>query len=153
VRRETAIVAGFVVVVAGSAALVWSFALPNLVPLHVPKFVSVAMVSGPSRQQTILTPQQVSDLNKWIDGTTHEWGPLSSTPPSSGDAVLTLHPEHGADYTMTVWLGISAGDWNDAAVLQRGEGSKARYATLPEHDFAPLRHIVQPEQFQQADAP
>jgi len=152
-RRETALVIGFLVIVVGTVGVLWSFALPNLRPVHVPRIVSAQMNVGSTREARTLSAVQLEALNHWFGDHAAGWGPLGSTPPSTGDAVLTLHPERGPDIAMSVWIGVSGADWNDTVVMQLAPQKPFRFQAFSDDGFAALRKIVQPEQLDMSGAP
>ncbi|AHI24578.1 hypothetical protein [Komagataeibacter swingsii] len=150
-RRETALLIGFLVITIGTAAGLWLIALPNFRPLSFPTMETGTIAVGPMRKERALTAAQVHTLNDWLQAHTAGWGPLGQTPPSSGDAVLEMQVEHkgqqpAADqavpYRITLWTGISAADWNNTVFVEERPGAVIRFHHFKDRDFNALRDIV-----------
>ena len=150
-RRETALLIGFLVITIGTAAGLWLIALPNFRPLSFPTMEAGTIAVGPMRRERTLTAAQVHTLNDWLQAHTAGWGPLGQTPPSSGDAVLEMQVEHkdgqpAADaaqpYRITLWTGISAADWNNTVFVEERPGAVIRFHHFKDKDFNALRDLV-----------
>jgi len=149
---------GFAVLVIGTAALVWSFALPNFRPLQFPTYDSGTLTAGSTRAVRPLTTAEIGRLNDWFAHHTAGWGPLGQTPPSSGDAILTLVP-HAAPgqkpvaAQVTLWLGISGPDWNDTVFYESQPGAVIRLHSFSREEFSALRDLVEPQPFARTGFP
>ncbi|GBQ30863.1 hypothetical protein ACLRDC_07995 [Gluconacetobacter sacchari] len=159
-RRETALILGFLAITVGTSAALWSFAMPNFKPVAIPQMVSGVISVGPMRQQRALSAAEIRTLNDWLQAHRNVWGPLGQTPPSSGDATLTLTANRpaGADgrpvpYTITLWTGISAADWNDTMFLEERPGAVIRVHQFSDRDFAPLRQLVDQNPYERTAFP
>ena len=150
-RRETALLIGFLVITIGTAAGLWLIALPNFRPLSFPTMETGTIAVGPMRRERTLTAAQVHTLNDWLQAHTAGWGPLGQTPPSSGDAVLEMQVEHKGDqpagdatqpYRITLWTGISAADWNNTVFVEERPGAVIRFHHFKDKDFNALRDLV-----------
>ncbi|ARW18090.1 hypothetical protein [Komagataeibacter europaeus] len=150
-RRETALLIGFLVITIGTAAGLWLIALPNFRPLSFPTMETGTIAVGPMRRERTLTAAQVHTLNDWLQAHTAGWGPLGQTPPSSGDAVLEMQVEHkgqqpagesAAPYRITLWTGISAADWNNTVFVEERPGAVIRFHHFKDRDFNALRDLV-----------
>lgn len=150
-RRETALLIGFLVITIGTAAGLWLIALPNFRPLSFPTMETGTIAVGPMRRERTLTAAQVHTLNDWLQAHTAGWGPLGQTPPSSGDAVLEMQVEHkgqqpageqAAPYRITLWTGISAADWNNTVFVEERPGEVIRFHHFKDRDFNALRDLV-----------
>jgi len=151
-QQKHGLLLGFAVLVIGTAAMVWSFALPNFRPLHFPTYDSGTLSVGPSRAERPLTSAEVARLNDWFAHHTTGWGPLGQTPPSSGDAVVTLVPHAAAGQTLpktrvTLWLGISGPDWNNVVFYEPQPGAVIRIHSFSKAEFEGLRALVEPQSF------
>ncbi|MBB2165704.1 hypothetical protein HLH26_14400 [Gluconacetobacter sp. 1b LMG 1731] len=159
-RRETALLLGFLTVTVGTSAVLWSFAMPNFKPLTIPEMTSGVISVGPMRQQRALSAAEIHTLNDWLQHHRAVWGPLGQTPPSSGDATITLTANRpvGADgkpvpYSMTLWTGISAADWNNTVFLEDRPGAVIRVHQFSEADFAALRQLVDQHPYERTAFP
>ncbi|MBE7731079.1 hypothetical protein [Komagataeibacter sp. FXV3] len=150
-RRETALLIGFLVITIGTAAGLWLIALPNFRPLSFPTMETGTIAVGPMRRERTLTAAQVHTLNDWLQAHTAGWGPLGQTPPSSGDAVLEMQVEHkgqqpagdpAVPYRITLWTGISAADWNNTVFVEERPGAVIRFHHFKDKDFNALRDLV-----------
>ncbi|KXV56520.1 MULTISPECIES: hypothetical protein [Acetobacter] len=153
-RKETAFVIGFLVLTIGTASLIWMFALPNFKPIVMPQVASGNIEVGPMRHKRELSAEEAKTVNAWLQDHKGGWGPLSRTPPSSGDSRVMLKDENGKEaLAMTLWTGISAADWNDTVFLETPDGSKVYMETFSDKDFAPLRALVDRFQFKRSAFP
>ncbi|GBQ37620.1 hypothetical protein HLH34_07500 [Gluconacetobacter azotocaptans] len=159
-KRETAFLLGFLAITVGTSAVLWSFAVPNFRPLNFPRMTAGTISVGPMRRQRALLPDEIRTVNDWLDHHHGGWGPLGQTPPSSGDAtmVLTTDRPAGKDgnavpYTITLWTGISAADWNDTVFLEDRPGSVIRIQKFSDHDFATLRRMVDQQPYERSAFP
>ncbi|POF64088.1 hypothetical protein CFR73_00630 [Novacetimonas maltaceti] len=151
-RRETALLIGFLVITIGTAAGLWSMAMPNFHPLTFPQLQSGTMSVGPMRKDRVLTTAQVRMLNDWLAAHKSGWGPLGQTPPSSGDAVMEMQVAHvdnasgapadSGPFRITLWTGISAADWNNTVFIEEKPGAVIRIHHFNDKDFAPLRELA-----------
>ncbi|ATU73398.1 hypothetical protein SXCC_03387 [Gluconacetobacter sp. SXCC-1] len=152
-RRETALLIGFLFITIGTAAGLWYMAMPNFRPMSFPTMESGTISIGPMRAERPLTAAQVHALNDWMQAHTKGWGPLGQTPPSSGDAVLEMQvappagqqPQAGgqpAPYRITLWTGISAADWNNTVFVEEKPGAVIRFHHYKDKDFNALRDLV-----------
>ena len=118
-RKETAFIIGFLVLTISTSVAIWTFALPNFKPVSFPQVASAVIDVGPMHHQRALEKDEVADLNKWLDGHKSGWGPLSRTPPSSGDSHLFLKDAQGKDVlTLTLLTGICSADWTATALVE-----------------------------------
>lgn len=153
-RRETALLIGFLFITIGTAAGLWYMAMPNFRPMSFPTMASGTISIGPMRAERALTQAQVNALNDWMKDHTKGWGPLGQTPPSSGDAVLEMQvaPSSAANgqqqaaqsvpYRITLWTGISAADWNNTVFVEEKPGAVIRFHHYKDKDFNALRDLV-----------
>ncbi|WP_323991170.1 hypothetical protein [Nguyenibacter sp. L1] len=148
-KRETALLLGFFAITVGTAAVLWSFALPNFRPLAIPRMTAGTISVGPMHTTHGLSAADLATLNDWLARHHGGWGPLGQTPPSSGDATLDLVADRPAGpdgkpvpYRITLWTGISAADWNDTLFLEDRPGAVIRVRQVSDADFAILRHLV-----------
>lgn len=149
-RRETALLIGFLFITIGTAAGLWYMAMPNFRPLSFPTMQSGTIAVGPMRRERTLTAAQVKTLNDWLQGHTKGWGPLGQTPPSSGDAVMEMQvaPDGkqasgpAVPYRITLWTGISAADWNNTVFVEEHPGAVIRFHHYKDKDFDALRDLV-----------
>ncbi|BBC80520.1 hypothetical protein HK27_06925 [Acetobacter orientalis] len=153
-KKETAFIIGFLVLTIGTAALIWTFALPNLKPVTFPQVASGEIEVGPMRHKRALTAEEVSTINTWLTDHKGGWGPLSRTPPSSGDSRVALKDTNGQEVLdLTLWTGISAADWNATVFVESPDGSKVHVETFDEKQFAPLRLLVDRHKFNRTAFP
>ncbi|GAN64339.1 hypothetical protein [Acetobacter indonesiensis] len=153
-RKETAFLVGFLVLTIGTASLIWMFALPNFKPVSFPHVASGQIEVGPMRHKRALTADEVQTVNTWLDNHKAGWGPLSRTPPSSGDSRVMLKDANGKDaLALTLWTGISAADWNDTVFAEAPDGSEVHMETFSEKEFAPLRGLVDRFKFKRSAFP
>ncbi|RFD19614.1 hypothetical protein DY926_10190 [Komagataeibacter melaceti] len=151
-KRETALLIGFLFITVGTATGLWFMAMPNFRPLSFPTVESGTIAVGPMRKERSLTAAQIHTLNDWLQAHTAGWGPLGQTPPSSGDAVLELQvhadgAQHdaatpGEPYRITLWTGISAADWNNTVFVESKPGAVIRFHHFKDKDFSTLRELV-----------
>lgn len=152
-RKETLLVIGFLVIVLGTTALIWSFALPDLRPMHLPKAESATVLTGPSRKARPLGTQELTTLNQWLEGHRSGWGPMTKAAPSSGDAIITIVGADGHTYRLTLFTGLSGADWDDTVVAQIKKDAPFRMKRVTDDTFAPLRHLVDEGTYERSDAP
>ncbi|MCP1243098.1 hypothetical protein GOB86_03320 [Acetobacter lambici] len=153
-RKETAFIIGFLVLTISTTVVIWTFALPNFKPVSFPQIASGVIDVGPMHHQRPLEADEVVDVNKWLSTHKSGWGPLSRTPPSSGDSHLLLKDAQGKDVlTLTLWTGISAADWNATVFVESPDGSWVRSETFPNKEFAPLRMMVDRYPFKHSSFP
>ncbi|MFT8675420.1 MAG: hypothetical protein ABF990_04750 [Acetobacter sp.] len=142
-RKETAFIIGFVVFTVSTAALIWTFAIPNFKPVIFPQVVSGSVDVGPMHRTRALSTDEIRTVNDWTAHHKSGWGPLSRTPPSSGDAHLLLKDAQGKDVmVLTLWTGISAADWNATVFVESPDGTQVHTQSFSNKEFAPLRMIV-----------
>lgn len=142
-RKETAFIIGFLIFTMTTAALIWWVALPNFKPVVLPEVASGTIEVGPMRRNHVLDAQDIHTLNDWLKAHKSGWGPVSRTPPSSGDARFILKDANGVDVlAITLWTGISAADWNDMVFVESPDGTQVHMQNFSTKEFAPLRMIV-----------
>ncbi|MFT8718122.1 hypothetical protein [Acetobacter sp.] len=144
-RKETAFIITFLAFTIGTAAVIWMAALPNFVAVSFPEVTAGKIVVGPMRDSRALAPGEVAMVNDWLKNHTKGWGPLSQTPPSSGDARLELEGTKDGKsdpIVLTLWTGISAADWNNTVFVETPDGSKVRTESFPDKEFDPLRKLA-----------
>ncbi|AQS85393.1 MAG: hypothetical protein ABF876_03645 [Acetobacter aceti] len=155
-RKETAFIITFLVFTIGTALVIWMAALPNFVAVRFPEVTAGKVVTGPMRQSRPLTQGEVAMLNDWFRHHPGGWGPLSQTPPSSGDARVELEGTtdgHADPIVLTLWTGISAADWNNTVFLESPDGSKVRTESFSDKDFEPLRKLADGQVFPRSAFP
>ncbi|ACI50043.1 conserved hypothetical protein [Gluconacetobacter diazotrophicus PA1 5] len=162
-KRENALLLGILGCLAfavATATVVWSFAIPNFRPLTIPHMNAGVISVGPMRQQRALSAAEIRTLNDWLQQHRGGWGPLGQTPPSSGDATITLTADRPAGpdgkpvpYVITLWTGISAADWNATLFLEDRPGAVIRIERFPEKDFAVLRQMVDQQPYERTAFP
>ncbi|CAI9121694.1 hypothetical protein [Brytella acorum] len=153
-RKETLLVVVFLTIVVGTSALIFFFALPHVrPPLHFENVASASVSVGPMRSQRALSPTELSSLNDWLKHHESGWGPMHAAPPSTGDAVLNIVPEKGAPFSITLWNGLSGGDWNNTAVIQFSQDEPLRKQSFSDRNYAPLRLLIEHEAYQRSAAP
>ena len=142
-RKETAFIIGFFIFTLSTAALIWKVALPNLKPVSFPQVASGTLDVGPMHRTRALSPDEVKAVNDWFKDNKGGWGPLTRTPPSSGDARMVLNDAQGKEaLVLTLWTGISAADWNSTVFVENPDGSQVHYRAFSNKEFAPLRMMV-----------
>ncbi|MCX2563430.1 hypothetical protein [Acetobacter thailandicus] len=152
--KKAAALLGFFVLVIGTPILIWTYALPDLKPVIFPQVASGSIEVGPMRHKRMLTDAEVSMLNTWFTQHKGGWGPLSTTPPSSGDSRVTLFDDKGKEVLdLTLWTGISAADWNDTVFVESPDGQHVRSEHFSKKQFAPLRMLVDQHLFRRTDFP
>ncbi|GBR01559.1 hypothetical protein [Acetobacter oeni] len=155
-RKETAFVIAFLVFTIGTASVIWLFALPNFVAVSFPHVTGGKIAVGPMRHERVLTQQEIATLNDWLQHHQSGWGPLSTTPPSSGDARMELTAEKDGKpdpIVLTLWTGISAADWNRTVFVETPDGSKVRTETFRGKEFDALRLMVDEHSYQHSAFP
>lgn len=80
-RKETLLVVGFLAIVIGTSALIWSYALPDLKPVRFPEVASATITLGPTRDTRPLTPEETTSLDQWLHGHERGWGPMTTKAP------------------------------------------------------------------------
>lgn len=144
-RKETAFILAFLTFTIGTALVIWMVALPNFVAVTFPQVTGGKVISGPMRETRVLTQDEVASLNDWLQHNTGGWGPLSQTPPSSGDARVELDATRDGKpdpFVLTLWTGISAADWNNTVFVEAPDGSKVKTESFSDKAFEPLRKLA-----------
>lgn len=144
-RKETAFILAFLAFTTGTAFVIWMFAIPNFVAMSFPQVTGGKVFVGPMRHERALTQPEVAMLNDWLQHHESGWGPLSSTPPSSGDARLELTAVRDGKqepFVLTLWTGISAADWDKTVFFETPDGSRVRTETFRGRNFEPLRKLA-----------
>lgn len=155
-RKETAFILAFLTFTIGTAMMIWLFALPNFVAVTFPHVTGGKVALGPMRHVRQLTPNEVASINSWLQNHTNGWGPLSQTPPSSGDARVELDAVRDGKpdpIVLTLWTGISAADWNNTVFVETPDGSKVRTESFSDKEFAPLRTLADGHAFPRSAFP
>jgi hypothetical protein len=159
-KPKVVLLLGFLTITIGTAAALWMIEARNFVPLTFPRMTAGVISVGPMRQQRALSAADLRTLNDWLQHHRGGWGTLGETPPSSGDAEITLTTDRPAGpdgkqvpYIITVWTGISAADWNDTVFLENAPGAVIRIKEFSNADFAVLRHMVDQQSYERTAFP
>lgn len=155
-RKEVVFIIAFLVFTIGTASVIWLAALPNFKPVTFPQVTAGKIFVGPMRRVRQLNAAEIATVNDWLQHHTHGWGPLSQTPPSSGDARLELQAQRDGKsdpIALTLWTGISAADWNDTVFVEAPDGKKVRTETFSDAEFAPLGKLVDGGAYQKSAFP
>ncbi|NHN87834.1 hypothetical protein [Acetobacter conturbans] len=155
-RKETAFIIAFLTFTIGTSLVIWMFALPNFVSVSFPEVTGGKVVTGPMRDTRPLTQDEVAMLNEWFKHHPGGWGPLSQTPPSSGDARVELDGTRDGKpdpIVLTLWTGISAADWNNTVFVETPDGSKVRTESFSDKEFTPLRKLADGQVFPRSAFP
>ncbi|AOX19369.1 hypothetical protein [Kozakia baliensis] len=152
-RKETLLVVGFLAIVIGTSALIWSFALPNFRPIHFPKAASATISIGPMRKLHTLNEADLASLNEWLQNHEHGWGPLTTKTPSTGDAIINVAPEQGEPYSLTLWNGVSGADWNETVILHFAPDTPFKIQSFDSKEYLPLRRLIEDQPYQRTDVP
>ncbi|MDG6093633.1 hypothetical protein LOC54_00645 [Acetobacter sp. AN02] len=155
-RKETIFVIAFVLFTSVSALAIWSFAIPNFRPVTFPEITAGYIETGPMRHKRDLSAQEISIVNDWISQHKESWGPLTHTPPSSGDARLYLHGKLDGkddDIVLTLWTGISAADWNNTIFVENPDGTHVHVRSVKDKEFTPLRRLADDGHYQRSAFP
>ncbi|MEE8659212.1 hypothetical protein CGLAMM_00830 [Acetobacteraceae bacterium EV16G] len=141
-RKETILVICFLVLVLTTTAIIWSFAVPVLKPVHIPIIATAMIEEGPDQKQQDLTQDQITGLNNWLRQNRRGWVPMTSPPSSASDLVMQAVPVRGEPFLIKIWGENAGPEWARTIAVRLSTKVSFRVRYCDDQQWTSLREVL-----------